>query len=113
MAIVIGQKVPEEGVAVFTASFTDEDGTACIPTTVTWTLTDSAGTVINSRSAVSVTPAASVDIVLKDADLALTGSTDTFSRILYVKAVYTSTVVTSGTNHKEVWFEIEPMVNVS
>jgi hypothetical protein len=113
MAIVIGQKVPEEGVAVFTASFTDEDGTACIPTTVTWTLTDSAGTVINSRSAVSVTPAASVKIVLQGDDLALQGASDDYQRILYVKAVYTSTTVTAGTNHKEVWFEIEPMVNAT
>ena len=37
-----------------------------------WTLSDKDGSIVNSRSSVPITPAASVDIVLSGADLVLT-----------------------------------------
>jgi hypothetical protein len=50
----------------------DENGDAITPTALTWTLTDLSGNVINSRSAVVVTPlASSFSVFLTNADLAL------------------------------------------
>ena len=54
---------------VITVRFFDEDEVAMTPVTATWTLTKLNGTVINSRSAVSITPATSANIVLSGADL--------------------------------------------
>ena len=73
---------------IITLAFTDEDGVAVAPATATWKLTDSSETVINSRSAVAISPlAASVDIVLHGADLA---KTDDSRRVLTVTGTYDS-----------------------
>ena len=62
----------EKGTYVVSAAFTDEDGNAETPKTLTWTLTDENGTVINSRLDVSVSsPTSSEDIVLSGDDLSL------------------------------------------
>ena len=61
----------EQSTYVITASFTDETGAAVVPNSVTWTLVNGDGQVVNSRSAVSVTPASSVTIVLSGDDLDL------------------------------------------
>ena len=83
------EKVPEEGSAVFTAAFTDEDGAAVVPNSgLTWTLTDASGNVINSRSAVALTSASSVTIKLSGNDLAI-GSNGT-ERHLLIQGTYAS-----------------------
>ena len=56
------------GTAVFRVVFKDEDGTAVVPNTATWTLLRG-GQVLNNRKDVSITPAATVDIVLSGDDL--------------------------------------------
>lgn len=72
MPTLIETHVVEESSAVFTVSFTDEDGAAVVPTTLAWTLTDSNGLVINGRENVAIaTPAASVTVTLTGDDLAL------------------------------------------
>lgn len=80
----------ENGTYTVTAVFTDEDGAALTPNTVHWKLVDSAGTVINSRTDVTVTPAASVNIVLSGNDLDLTGTADEV-RYVTVWGLYDST----------------------
>lgn len=52
-----------------TVGFEDETGAAVTPNTVTWSLKDIDGNVINSRSAVSETPDTSVNILLSGLDL--------------------------------------------
>ena len=48
----------------------DEDGSAIIPATAKWKLTDEEGTVINSRSEVPISsPSESMDVVLSGNDL--------------------------------------------
>lgn len=70
MATVLIVTATEGSTYVVTAAFTDEDGDAVVPASITWTLTDSQGSVINERDGVEVeTPAASVDILLQGADL--------------------------------------------
>ena len=95
---------------VVTAAFTDEDGDAVTPNTVTWTLTTTNGTVINSREDVSITPDTSVDIVLSGDDLAV-GSNGRY-RILTVEAVYDSSYGTDLPLKARCAFEIENLAVV-
>ena len=60
----------EQSTFVVIAPFKDESGAAVTPNTgLTWSLFRLDGTVVNSRTDVSITPGASVAIVLSDADL--------------------------------------------
>jgi hypothetical protein len=90
--ITIDTKPAEEGTAVVTVAFTDHDGVAVSPNagTLTWTLTDGRGTVINLRTDVAITSAASVTIVLSGDDLAITTPTGA-KRIITVEGLYNST----------------------
>ncbi|NIQ10418.1 MAG: hypothetical protein GWO23_12500 [Gammaproteobacteria bacterium] len=82
----------EKGTFAIVATITDEDGAALVPNTLTWTLTDEDGTVINSRSAVVVNSPASVNnIVLSGADLALSVATNRSElRVLTLEGTYDS-----------------------
>lgn len=86
--------VEEESTLIIECSFTDEEGEAVTPSSVTWTLTDSAGTIINSRLQESATPGEVSYIALSGDDLALqsteTGCTKVERRLL-IEAVYSST----------------------
>jgi len=61
----------EGGTTEVTVIFKDQDGVTFTPKTLTWTLYDGGGNVVNSRSAVSVTPASTVSIVLSGDDLVM------------------------------------------
>lgn len=52
----------------FTASYTDEDGNAVTPDTMTWTLKDASGDTINSRSAVDLAPMATYHVITLQGD---------------------------------------------
>ena len=67
----------EKGTVFFVCSFTDEDGNDEIPKTAVWSLTDSAGNVINSRDQVAISSlAAEVTVVASGDDLqVLSGET--------------------------------------
>lgn len=80
----------EKSTYVVDLSFTDEDGTAVVPDTITWSIRDNAGNIVNSRDAVSATPASTVTIVLSGDDLAYDAYTKT-ARTLTIEATYTST----------------------
>jgi hypothetical protein len=67
----LSDEAVEESTFVATATFKDEDGTEITPNSVTWTLTDEEGTVINSKEDETETPATTVNIVLSGDDLAL------------------------------------------
>lgn len=84
----------EESTYVITVNFTDEDDEAVVPDTIVWTLTDTAGTVINSRENVVVAvPDSEIDIVLSGDDLAIqSGEVNQGVRTLTVEATYDSTL---------------------
>jgi hypothetical protein len=73
---------------IIIVSFTNEQKEAVTPKSVKWTLTDSAGNIINSRSEQVETPASSVGIVLFGLDLEHAG--DGLPRVVTVKAIYDS-----------------------
>jgi len=78
---------------VITCSFADADGTAVTPSALTWSLTDDAGKVINSRSSVVISPAATVTIVLGADDL---DNDQGSNRIITIEGTYNSS--TYGNN---------------
>jgi hypothetical protein len=106
----------EKSTYVITANFKDEAGQDVTPTSATWTLTDEDGTVINSRQAVAISPlAASVDIVLTGADLAVdTGfSGDAQERVFTIEAVYDSSLGTGLTLKAEARFNVDNLIAVT
>ena len=114
MGIRLGVKINEKATKTFTASFFDELDAPVVPTSVTWTWADNNGTVINSRQDVVETPATVVDITLNDLDTALLGTTDTFKRVLTVKAIYNSTFGTGlKLNQEFIDIEIVPIEDVT
>jgi uncharacterized lipoprotein YbaY len=93
---------------IVTAAFTDAAGSDVIPTAITWTLSNSSGTVVNSRSKVVVAGAASITIVLSGADL---DYDDGPSRVLTIEAVYDSTEGIGLPLKDEAVFSIVDLVN--
>lgn len=88
-AVVLEKQAIQGSTYIVRGAFTDEDGGAVVPDSLTWTLKDESGTVINSREAVAATPATIVDFVLKGADLA--PGTDDVAKLLFtINATYTS-----------------------
>jgi hypothetical protein len=106
----------EKSTYIVTATFKDEDGTLVVPSLIAWTLTDEAGTVINSRSDVSVlAPASVISILLSGLDLALqVGETaGTVGRVVTVNAEYNSTLGSGLPLKGEVRFYIDNLLKVS
>ena len=107
----LSDRACESSTYIVTATFTDEDGDSVIPDSITWTLTDKKGNVINSREDVEVSsPATAVDIVLSGDDLAVT-STGTL-RILTVEAVYDSDAGLDLPLKDEARFHITDLKNI-
>lgn len=112
MATTINIMPAEEGTAKVTVSgFTDESGVSVTPNAITWTLTDRRGNVINSRSAVSVTPASSVSFLLTGDDLAI--GTYGKQRTLMISATYDSLLGNDLVARVQANFTIEDFVAVS
>ena len=111
MSIQLTQSANERSTYILVVSFFDELGLPVIPTAVVWTLTDSAGSVINSRSSVVVTPDSTIKIILSGDDLALTGSD--LRRTVYVSADYNSLNGTGLPLREEFNFNILDLINVS
>ncbi len=102
----------EKSTYVITVALTDEDGAALTPDSLTWTLTDDQGNVINSRTAVSIAvPAASNDIVLSGADLAVDVAKGT-KRKLTLEGVYDSDYGNDLPLKEEVEFEIDDLIAI-
>jgi hypothetical protein len=103
----------ERSTLVVTLTFKDHTGAAVVPTSANWTLTDTRGSVINSRSNVAISPLAStVNIVLTGDDLALTEALDA-ERVLTVRAQYNSSLG-NGLHLSEAYqFTVTELVGVS
>lgn len=107
----------EEGTGIVGAAFTDEDASAVTPNAITWTLTDAAGTVINSREDVAVaSPDTSIDIVLSGDDLQILtaeASQKYVERLILVKSTYDSSLGSDLPAKQSGAFLIENLVAVS
>lgn len=94
---------------VVTATFTDEAGDSVVPNTLTWSLRDGTGGIVNSRDEVSLSPAASVTIVLQGDDLLYA---DGATRYLTVEGDYDSTNGSGLPLTAEVRFSVDNLVGV-
>ena len=109
MAKRLSNHAMEGSTYVVRLSFFDEDGVAEVPTTATWTLTDPAGTVINTRLDIAIAaPATTNDIVLSGADLTI--GVNGPERVLMVEATYTSGLGVGLPLRDECWFVIDGLV---
>jgi hypothetical protein len=87
------EEADEESSYFVTASFEDEDGDATTPDSITYSLTDEYGTVINSLEDEVVTPASSITIVLTGDDLSIQSSErkkEMATRLVTIVAQYDS-----------------------
>jgi hypothetical protein len=109
---ITASRAIEQSTFVVTAAFTDESGDAVTPNAVTWTLSKTDGTAINSREDESITPAASVNIVLSGDDLQVF-SGDNYQRVLTLKGDYNSDLGNNLPLNDELYFSVEDLVNVS
>lgn len=115
MATILTVNAQERSTYVITVAFKDEDGQDVVPTSAVWTLTDEDGTVINARQDVAISSlAASVDVVLSGADLAVdTGFAGAAQeRIFTVKSVYTSSLGAGLTLTGACKFNVENLIAV-
>jgi hypothetical protein len=111
MPTVLSTKAIDKSTYVVTATFTDEDDNAVAPQTLTWTLTDESGTVINSREDVDVSsPGTSEDFVLSGDDLAVA---DGSTRLLTIEATYNSDAGSDLPIRDQVRFTIEDLTAVT
>jgi len=100
---------PEEGVFAIDVYARDSAGDLTTPTSVTWTLTDLAGTVINSRTNVSATPGNPTRITLSGDDLALTDQTKAYE----IRALLVKTLVGGVYNTKQKRFKVQNFIAVT
>lgn len=113
MPTTITTQIPnEKATAVIVVAFTDEDGAAMTPETLTWTLTDLNGNIIHGRDAESITPNTSVDIILSGDDLAIPNHS-LLKRIITIEGTYNSSYGTGLPLKDQVIFTINDLVVVS
>ena len=89
MTTKIKAVVNEKSAFAIQLNFYDEDDNVVVPNAVNWWLVDLDGTIVNSRSNVSVVPSTTVIIATNDDDNALDTVTS-INRIIHVEAPYDS-----------------------
>lgn len=114
MSTVLRTKAQEEATFGIPIAFVDDADAAVTPSAATWTLTDQNGVVVNSRSAVAISPlSTTATIVLSGQDLALTTSLLGTVRVLLVEFTYTSSLGSGLPGKHQIEFEIENLVGVT
>ncbi len=94
------------------SAFYDDNGTGLTPDSITWSLHDGDDSVVNSKSAVSVTAATAIDIVLSGSDLAIADNSKA-SRYVTVEYTFTSTAGSALPGKQAIWFDIQPLNSVT
>ena len=103
----------EEGTFVIQATFADEDDAGVVCDTLTWTLSDMDGNVLNGRSEVAITPSATTEtIVLFGTDLSMVAS-QTNERLLTLHWTYSSSYGTNLPANEQATFMIDDLKKVS
>ena len=111
MAVTLSELAVEQSTYAVVVSFTDDASEAVSPDSgsITWTLTDKAGNVINSRNGVAIASATSITIVLSGDDLAVP-ERRTVTRVLTVECTYSSDIGSNLPLEGEIEFKILPRV---
>jgi hypothetical protein len=110
MILIDDKLAQEESTFALHISFFDEDGVPVTPDAgLAWTLTDAAGATINSRTAVAITPAETVTVVLTGNDLAIQAG-ETAAKVLrrvLIAGTYNSTLGSNLAISEEIRFVLE------
>lgn len=102
---------PEHGSYPITASFSDTEGTAFTPKTLSWSLLDIIGTVMNGRDKVSLTPSGTYyTVVLQGDDLIYDAGAVPGVRIFYMEGTYDSVYGNDQEFRAECQFSIEDLI---
>lgn len=88
---VLDELAEERSTYSIVAEFSDEAGNPMAPNVLYWSLYKGRDVVVNNRYQIGITPAASVEIVLSGADLALVRG-ETRNRVLIIEGTYDSDV---------------------
>lgn len=97
----------ENGAAKATVGpFKDEDNQTVVPSAVSWSLSKTDGSIVNSRHNVTLTPAGTISWLISASDLAVTDSNNT-GRIITVSFTYSSTLGGDVTSRVQAMFNIE------
>jgi hypothetical protein len=105
--IVLRAEAREGSTYQVTVNFLDANGVALTPETATWTLMKGDGTVVNSRTTVTiVTPSSEETITLTAADVTCTDTTPFEYRVLRIDATYDS----GKPLVDEIWFPVRNLV---
>lgn len=111
---VLSDMAAERSVYRVPVTVFDLDGNAVVPNSLTWTLTDNAGNVINNRAAVSVpSPGSPENIILSGGDLDVSETASKVERVLLIEAVYTEGGNNNTPYNHEYRFVIRNLVGVS
>lgn len=111
---ITATKAIEESTFIITLAFTDEEGDPIAPDTMTWSLVDNSGAVINDREdVVIVSPEITEDIVLSGDDLALAHGWSEEERYLVMVGTYTSNAGDGLPLKDELKFYVENLKKVS
>lgn len=103
-------KPAEQGTAVVTLAFTDEDEATVVPTSLSWQLMRvDDGSTVNERTFANCSFSGST-IVLSGDDLATFGLSDTGDRVLSVQGVYTSSAGSDLPLKGELSFTVEKLL---
>jgi hypothetical protein len=114
MPTTLTTEAVEQSTFAIVAAFTDDAGAAVVPNSgLTWTLTDVAGNVVNSRDAVSISSASTITIVLHGADLALSSSFRDNKRLLTIEGTYNSSLGSNLEIRDQVLFTIADLGSVT
>lgn len=123
MATALTVKATEKSTYVITATFTDEDDAAVVPTAITWTLSDVGGDIINSRDGIDFevdnglgaagTLASTVSIILTGDDLQMLGERPTEIRRFLLEATYDSSLGNGLNLRGACQFEINNLVAIT
>lgn len=104
----------EKSTYAVTVAFLDDAGMAVTPSAATWSLTDDRGVVVNSRSAVAISPLASTaTIVLSGADLAISASYNGRRRHLLIEYMYTSSLGAGLLGKDVAYFDVLDLAGVT
>jgi hypothetical protein len=110
------QEAMESGFYPVTVTFKDESSNAIAPDadSISWTLTDNGGSVINSRLNATEASATAITIELQDNDLAIQGDemSPIVRRRLCIKWTYASTYGAAKPGRAELIFQLRNLTRI-
>lgn len=107
MPVELSTKAHEKGTYNISHSFSDENGDAVVPNTITWSLCKPDGTIVNSRLDVAIgSPASSIDITLQGDDLAILNGKSEEKRVVVLEWTYNSSLGIDLPGKEAIYFQV-------